>query len=136
MIVGGFALFGTMGTLLMLNLSITIKEVKMTERMHPIHPGEMLLEEFMKPLALSQTKLAIASGMPQSRLQAIIAGKRGISADTAMRLAAFFGNSAEFWLNCQTTYELDMADYTGQRQRILEEVRPCGGNGCGTSGGF
>ena len=103
------------------------------KRMHPIHPGEMLLEEFMKPLALSQTRLAIASGMPQSRLQAIIAGKRGISADTAMRLAAFFGNSAEFWLNCQITYELDMAGYTGQRQRILEEVRPYKQNERGTA---
>lgn len=62
--------------------------------------------------------------MPQSRVQAIVAGRRGITADTAIRLAAFFGNTPQFWLNCQTSYELDMADYTGEEQKIRAFVRP------------
>jgi addiction module HigA family antidote len=92
--------------------------------MPPIHPGEILLEDFMKPLGVSQTRLALDTGIPQSRIQAIVAGKRGVSADTAVRLAAYFGNSAEFWLNCRTTYELDSAAYTGKREEILTRVRP------------
>ncbi|WP_302608542.1 HigA family addiction module antitoxin, partial [uncultured Desulfovibrio sp.] len=78
----------------------------MHDRMPPVHPGEILNEEFLRPMGLSQTRLALDTGMPQSRIQNIIAGKRGISADTAVRLAAYFGNSAEFWLNCQASYEL------------------------------
>lgn len=96
----------------------------MFDRMPPIHPGEILSEEFLKPMALSQTQLALATGMPQSRVQAIVAGRRGITADTAIRLAAFFGNTPQFWLNCQTFYELDMADYTGEEQKIRAFVRP------------
>jgi addiction module HigA family antidote len=96
----------------------------MSDRMLPIHPGEILLEDFMKPMDLSQTRLALDTGIPQSRIQAIVAGKRGISADTAVRFAAYFGNSAEFWLNCQTTYELDMVDYSGRRDEILNRVHP------------
>ena len=74
----------------------------MFDRMPPVHPGEILLEEFLKPIGLSQTQLALATGMPQSRVQAIVSGRRGITADTAIRLAAFFGNTPQFWLNCQT----------------------------------
>ena len=96
----------------------------MFDRMPPVHPGEILSEDFLKPMALSQTQLALATGMPQSRVQAIVAGRRGITADTAIRLAAFFGNTPQFWLNCQTSYELDMADYTGEGQKIRAFVRP------------
>ncbi|WP_302981157.1 HigA family addiction module antitoxin [Bilophila wadsworthia] len=96
----------------------------MFDRMPPVHPGEILSEDFLKPMALSQTQLALATGMPQSRVQAIVAGRRGITADTAIRLAAFFGNTPQFWLNCQTSYELDMADYTGEEQKIRAFVRP------------
>ena len=96
----------------------------MFDRMPPVHPGEILSEDFLKPMALSQTQLALATGMPQSRVQAIVAGRRGITADTASRLAAFFGNTPQFWLNCQTSYELDMADYTGEEQKIRAFVRP------------
>ena len=96
----------------------------MFDRMPPVHPGEILSEYFLKPMALSQTQLALATGMPQSRVQAIVAGRRGITADTAIRLAAFFGNTPQFWLNCQTSYELDMADYTGEEQKIRAFVRP------------
>lgn len=96
----------------------------MFDRMPPVHPGEILSEDFLKPMALSQTQLALATGMPQSRVQAIVAGRRGITADTAIRLAAFFGNTPQFWINCQTSYELDMADYTGEEQKIRAFVRP------------
>ncbi len=96
----------------------------MYDRMPPVHPGEILNEEFLKPMGLSQTRLALDTGMPQSRIQGIIAGKRGISADTAVRLAAYFGNSAEFWLNCQISYELDMVAYSGKRAEILARVHP------------
>ena len=96
----------------------------MFDRMPPVHLGEILPEDFLKPMALSQTQLALATGMPQSRVQAIVAGRRGITADTAIRLAAFFGNTPQFWLNCQTSYELDMADYTGEEQKIRAFVRP------------
>lgn len=96
----------------------------MNDRMPPVHPGEILAEEFMRPMSLSQTRLALNTGMPQSRVQAILAGKRGISADTAVRLAAYFGNSAEFWLNCQVSYELDMLDYSGQQAEIVARVHP------------
>ena len=96
----------------------------MNDRMLPVHPGEILAEDFMRPMRLSQTRLALDTGMPQSRIQAILAGKRGISADTAVRLAAYFGNSAEFWLNCQVSYELDMLDYSGQQAAIVARVHP------------
>lgn len=96
----------------------------MLERIPPIHPGEILHEEFLVPLALSQSRLAQGTGMPQSRVQAIVAGRRGITADTALRLAAFFGNSPQFWLNCQNTYELDNASYTGKLEKIQCAVQP------------
>ena len=96
----------------------------MEHRMPPIHPGEILLEDFLKPMNLSQTRLALDTGVPQSRIQAIIAGKRGITADTAIRFAAYFGNSAEFWLNCQMSYELDALEFSGARAEILACVHP------------
>ena len=102
----------------------------MFDRMPPVHPGEILSEEFLKPMALSQTQLALATGMPQSRVQAIVAGRRGITTDTAIRLSVFFGNSPQFWLNCQTSYELDMADYNGDGQKIRAFVRPYSGGTC------
>ena len=71
-----------------------------------IHPGEILLEEFMKPLGLSQTRLALAMRVPQARISAIVNGKRSITADTAVRLGFFFGNTPDFWLNLQKKYEL------------------------------
>ncbi|MDR3357476.1 MAG: HigA family addiction module antidote protein [Desulfovibrio sp.] len=92
--------------------------------MPPIRPGEILLEDFMKPMGVSQTRLALDTGIPQSRVQAIVAGKRGITVDTAVRFAAYFGNSAEFWLNCQTAHDLDMAAYSGKRDEIAARVHP------------
>ena len=96
----------------------------MDNRMPPVHPGEILNEEFLVPLGISQTRLALDTGMPQSRVHGIVTGKRGITADTATRLSAYFGNSAAFWLNCQTTFELDMLAYTGKREAICKRVQP------------
>ena len=92
------------------------------ERMPPVHPGEILQEEFMTPLGLSQNALASATGVPQSRIQGIVNRQRGITWDTAIRFAAFFGTSAEFWLHAQAGYELDAAEYSGRRQAIEREI--------------
>lgn len=95
-----------------------------TDRMPPIHPGEILLEDFLRPMGISQNRLALDTGMPQSRVQAIIAGKRSISTDTAIRLSAYFGNSAEFWMNAQNLYELQLAEYSGEKENIFARVIP------------
>jgi addiction module HigA family antidote len=79
------------------------------QKLSPIHPGEVLAEEFLKPMALSQNRLAIGLRVPARRINEIVLHKRGISADTALRLSAYFGNSAEFWLGLQMDYDLDVA---------------------------
>ena len=78
------------------------------KKMDPVHPGEILLEEFLKPLKLSQSVLARGLGVPPRRVNEIILGKRGVSADTALRLARYFGMSAQFWLGLQMDYDLDV----------------------------
>ncbi|MDF0676574.1 MAG: HigA family addiction module antitoxin [Nitrospira sp.] len=80
--------------------------------MRPIHPGEMLLEEFMKPSdpPINANTLAKALDVPANRITAIIKGQRGITGDTAVRLATFFNTTAEFWMNLQKTYELQLAE--------------------------
>lgn len=85
----------------------------------PVHPGEVLLEDFMKPLELSQNALARAIGVPPRRINEIVHGKRAITADTAIRLSRFFGNSAQVWLGLQAEYELDCvlyAERTGKKK--------------------
>ena len=95
----------------------------MTDRLSPIHPGEVLLEEFIKPMNLSQNRLAIDIGVDARRINEIVLGKRAVTADTALRLSRFFGNSAQFWLGLQTQYDLDVAeDQLGKR--LDREVRP------------
>ncbi|MGB1382047.1 MAG: HigA family addiction module antitoxin [Ilumatobacteraceae bacterium] len=74
--------------------------------MAPIHPGEVLLEEFLKPLGVTQHRLAVSIGVPPRRINEIVHGKRGISADTALRLARFFGTSDRLWLNLQSRFDL------------------------------
>lgn len=89
-------------------LWITIEGDDMTRaQLHPVHPGEVLLEEFLKPMGLSQNQLALAIRVPPRRINEIVLSKRGISADTALRLSRYFGNSAEFWLGLQMDYDLD-----------------------------
>ncbi len=89
----------------------------------PIHPGEILQEEFLTPMGLSQNQVALALGVPARRINEIVLGKRGITADTALRLGAYFGMDAQFWLNLQSHYDLEQArDKLGDR--LSREVRP------------
>jgi addiction module HigA family antidote len=74
--------------------------------MQSIHPGEILMEDFIEGFGITQNKLAVSIGVPPRRINEIVHGKRGITADTAMRLAKYFGTSAEFWMNLQAHYEL------------------------------
>ena len=95
----------------------------MTNKLSPIHPGEVLLDEFIKPMNLSQNRLAIDIGVDGRRINEIVLGKRAITADTALRLSRFFGNSPQFWMGLQTQYDLDVAeDQLGKR--LDREVRP------------
>ncbi len=80
----------------------------MTRKLAPVHPGEILLEDFLRPLGLSQYRLAKGLSVPPRRINEIVLGKRSVSADTALRLARFFGTSDRFWLNLQTSYDLDV----------------------------
>lgn len=89
----------------------------------PVHPGEVLREDFLKPLGLSQYALAKALAVPEVRISAIVNGKRAISPDTALRLARYFGTSAEFWLGMQMTYDLEKAD-DSSRAAIDVSVTP------------
>jgi len=81
----------------------------MTKKLSPIHPGEILLEDFMRPLELSSTALASAVGVTPARINEIVRGRRGISADTALRLARYFGTDAQSWMNLQQRYDLECA---------------------------
>src|SRR5438477_10429615 len=78
-------------------------------KLEPVHPGEVLVAEFLKPMQLSQNRLAIAIGVPPRRINEIALRKRSITADTALRLASYFGNSPQFWLGLQMDYDLDVA---------------------------
>lgn len=92
------------------------------ELLSPIHPGEVLLEDFMKPLGLSQYRLAQDLGVTPIRISQIIHGRRSISVDTAMRLARYFGTSAEVWLRLQIQYDLELAQKE-LSERINREVK-------------
>jgi addiction module HigA family antidote len=92
------------------------------KKLHPVHPGEVLQEEFLKPMRLSQNKLALNIGVPARRINEIVLKKRKITADTALRLARFFGTSAQFWLGLQSEHELDIAT-DKLAERILKEVK-------------
>jgi addiction module HigA family antidote len=80
----------------------------MARKLAPVHPGEILLEDFLRPLGLSQYRLAQGLSVPPRRINEIVLGKRAITADTALRLARFFGTSDRFWLNLQSAYDLDV----------------------------
>ena len=101
----------------------------MAKRMPLIHPGEILKEEFLEPLGLTQYRLAKSLSVPARRINEIVQGKRAISADTALRLSRFFGNSAQFWLNLQAHYDLEKArdQLDGRLERevtTLAEIHP------------
>lgn len=86
-------------------------------RIAPIHPGEILLEDFIEAFGITQNRLAVAIDVPPRRINEIVHGKRGITADTAIRLARYFGTSEEFWMNLQSHYELRV-----ERQALQQKV--------------
>jgi len=93
-----------------------------TKKLKPIHPGEVLLEEFLKPMGLSQNRLALDVGVPPRRINEIVLGKRSVTADTALRLGRYFRMSPQFWLGLQMDYDLDViADRL--EKRLEREVK-------------
>ena len=91
-------------------------------KLAPIHPGEVLLEEFLAPLGVTQHRLAVSVGVPPRRINEIVHGKRRITADTALRLARYFGTTDRFWLNLQTRFDLEIEkDHLGSS---LDQIRP------------
>ena len=93
------------------------------EKLRPVHPGEVLLEEFLKPMGLSQNRLALGLGVSSRRINEIVLGKRSITADTALRLARYFDMSPQFWLGLQMDYDLDVTE-EAVAERLKQEVRP------------
>ena len=92
------------------------------KRLPPVHPGEVLLEDFLAPLGVTQYRLAKGLNVPPRRINEIVHGKRAITADTALRLARFFGTSERFWLNLQTGYDLEV-ERDRLRRRLPKEVQ-------------
>ena len=92
------------------------------ETIPPIHPGEILMEEFLEPLEVSQNRLAVAIGVPPRRINEIVHGKRRITADTALRLARSYGTTDRFWLNLQTYYDLEVEK--DQLGNTLDQIEP------------
>lgn len=96
---------------------------KKNSRMEPVHPGEILREDLMKPLGLTMSGLARELKIPVNRMSEIVNGRRAINADAALRLSRYFGNTPEFWINLQATYDL-RATIHSSANRIEREVRP------------
>ena len=99
------------------------------KRMPPVHPGEVLLEEFMKPLGVSQYRVAKDVAVHARRINQIVHGKRSVTADTALRLARYFGTSDQFWLNLQAHYDLEtekdrLGDRIATEVKVLERPQP------------
>ena len=92
------------------------------KKREPIHPGEILNEEFLKLMDISQYRLAIDIGVPPRRINEIVHGKRGISANTALRLALYFGTSAEFWMNLQSRFDLEIERDRSEKE-LAKQVR-------------
>ncbi len=92
-----------------------------TKKLAPVHPGEVLLNEYLKPMGMSQKKLALALNVPARRINEIVHGKRRVTADTALRLSRYFGVSPQFWLGLQLDYDLDVAE-DEMGERIHREV--------------
>jgi addiction module HigA family antidote len=94
---------------------LTTTEVN--DKIAPIHPGEVLQEDFLDGFGITQHRLAVSIGVPPRRINEIVHGKRSVSADTALRLAKFFGTSAQFWLSLQARYDLDLAE-----DRVADQI--------------
>jgi antitoxin HigA-1 len=95
----------------------------MARKLKPVHPGEILIEDFMKPNRLSMNKLALNLRVPVTRIADIVAERRGISPDTALRLARYFNTTAQFWLNLQIKYDLEVAE-DERLAEIERDVQP------------
>lgn len=95
----------------------------MKNKLPNIHPGEVLREEFLRPMEISAYRLTKETGLPHSRVSDLLAGRRGVSADTALRLARYFGTTPDFWLNLQSAYDLEKADRE-YGDEIRERIRP------------
>jgi addiction module HigA family antidote len=95
----------------------------MAKKLKPVHPGEILHEEFMKPLGLSMNRLALDLRVPVTRIADIVGERRGITADTALRLARYFKNAPVFWMNLQTRYDLEVAQ-DELAAKVERDVRP------------
>jgi addiction module HigA family antidote len=106
----------------------TERGLKGDDRMSPLHPGEMLREEFMRPLGLSANALAIALRVPVTRISEIVRERRGITADTAIRLARYFNMTPQFWMGLQMDFDLETATDAAQSE-IHEQIRPLPANG-------
>ncbi len=116
---------GEMVTLMMWRLWITTsngREKMTSKKLPPLHPGEVLLEEFMAPMGVSQNRLGRDLGVSPRRINEIIHGKRAITADSALRLARYFGTSAQFWMGLQSDYDLETAE-DRLSEKIAQEVK-------------
>jgi addiction module HigA family antidote len=94
-----------------------------TQKLPPVHPGEILLQEYLKPLGISQNKLGRDLNVPAQRINDIVRGQRAVTVDTALRLARYFHTSPQFWLNLQARYDLEIAQETRLVERVIKEVR-------------
>ncbi len=93
------------------------------KKLTPVYPGEILLEEYLKPLGISQNRLGRDLGVPAQRINEIVRGQRAITVDTALRLARYFKTTPQSWLNLQAHYDLEMAQETRLVERVIREVR-------------
>ncbi len=105
------------------NRKVDFSDVATGRRLPTIHPGEILRDEFLKPMGLSVYELANAIKVPRSRANDIVRGRRAITTDTALRLGRYFGTTAAFWINLQASHDLDVADRS-LRKKIEREVEP------------
>jgi addiction module HigA family antidote len=94
-----------------------------SQKLPPVHPGEILLEEYLRPLGISQNKLGRDLNVPAQRINEIVRGQRAITVDSALRLGRYFHTSPQFWLNLQARYDLEMAEETRLVERVIREVR-------------
>lgn len=102
---------------------VDFSDVASGRRLPPVHPGEILRDEFLTPMELSVYRLALAIKVSRPRLNDIVLGRRGVTVDTALRLGRYFGTTPDFWIHLQTRYDLDVAERT-VRAKIEQEVEP------------
>ena len=102
---------------------IDFSDIVSGQRLAPVHPGEILRDEFLAPMALSVYRLARAIKVSRPRLNDLVLGRRAVTIDTALRLGRYFGTTPEFWINLQTRYDLDVAEHTLRRE-IEREIEP------------